>query len=93
MYQQQLHDLTNIQTLKNNVMIVKYFNQRIALVECTAQRNSVCPLTGHIIYSGDVCYRSVKQYEFVDGFFTKQTYHKQYHISIIPNTTPNQTTK
>lgn len=74
-------------------MIVKYFNQRIALVESIAQRNSVCPLTGHTIYYGEVCFRSVKKYEFVDGFFTKQTYHKQYHISIIPNTSINKTTK
>lgn len=74
-------------------MIVKYFNQRIALVECNAQRNSVCSLTGHTIYVGDVCFRSVKKYVYYNGFFTKQTYHKQYHISIIPNTSINKTTK
>lgn len=73
-------------------MIVKYFNQRIALIQCKAKRNSICPLTGHTIYDGDACYRSVKKYEFVDGFFTKITYHKQYHLSIFPNTTSNKTT-
>lgn len=73
-------------------MIVKYFTQRFALTESKAVRYSVCPLTKQEIFIGDACYRSVKQYEFVDGFFTKITYHKQYHLSIFTNTTSNQTT-
>ena len=72
-------------------MIIKYFNQRFALIEGIAKRDSVCPLTGHIISNGDMCYKSVKEYEFTDGFFTIQKYHKQYHLSIFPNTTSNQT--
>ena len=73
-------------------MIVKYFNQRFALTEFIAIRYSVCPLTNQEIFVGDACYRSVKEYEFFDGFFTKVTYHKQYHLSIFPNTTSIKTT-
>ena len=73
-------------------MVVKYFNQRIALIEGIAKRNSVCPITGHTIYNGDMCYKSVKKFEFTDGFFTTHKYHKQYHLSIFPNTTSNKTT-
>lgn len=79
-------------TQTKSIMIVKYFNQRIALTESKAEHYSVCPLTNQEIFIGDACYRSVKQYEFVDGFFTKVTYHKQYHLSIFPNTTSNKTT-